>query len=162
MPPLSPLIFLLVAKGLSRAFEEAKFHGEFQGIPITPNLKVTHLLFVDDVLILCNGLRGDAEKLSRILEPIGRTTRMLINERKSTLSVHNMDVEEMLSYKEFFPYEQRDLDDGLKYMGFQLKPNKYRKEDWIWLLAKLEKRLKVWSFKWLSRVGRLALVKSVL
>jgi hypothetical protein len=36
------------------------------------------------------------------------------------------------------------------------------KEDWSWLVAKLEKILKSWSFHWLSRAGRLVLVKSVL
>jgi hypothetical protein len=50
----------------------------------------------------------------------------------------------------------------LKYLGFVLKPNDYRKEDWIWLLKKLEKRLLSWSHRWLSRAGRLVLVKSVL
>jgi hypothetical protein len=43
-----------------------------------------------------------------------------------------------------------------------LKPNNYRKEDWKWLLKKLEKRLNGWSFRWLSRAGRLTLTKSVL
>jgi hypothetical protein len=73
--PMSPLLFLLVAEGLSRAIEEAKAHGEFQGIAITPNLRVTHLLFVDDVLIFCNGKRRDAEKLKSILELFERATR---------------------------------------------------------------------------------------
>ena len=47
-------------------------------------------------------------------------------------------------------------------MGFFLKPNSYLKADWHWLLTKLEKRLKSWSHKWLSRAGRLVLVKFVL
>jgi hypothetical protein len=54
------------------------------------------------------------------------------------------------------------LDEGLKYLGFQLKPNDYRKFDWLWLIEKLEKILKVWSHRWLSWVGRLVLVKVVL
>jgi hypothetical protein len=53
------------------------------------------------------------------------------------------------------PFQVLELDVGLKYLGFQLKPNDYRKTDWMWLIAKLEKRLKVWSHKWLSRAGRL-------
>jgi hypothetical protein len=50
----------------------------------------------------------------------------------------------------------------LKYLGFNLKPNDYKKEDWLWLLKKLEKRLQIWSHRWLSRAGRLVLVKSIL
>jgi hypothetical protein len=47
-------------------------------------------------------------------------------------------------------------------LGFTLKPNDYRKEDWSWILKKLEKMLCSWSHKWISRDGRLVLVKSVL
>jgi hypothetical protein len=50
----------------------------------------------------------------------------------------------------------------MKYLGFHRKPNNCRKLEWAWLIAKLEKRLKAWSFQWLSRVGRLVLVKFVL
>eukprot|EP00253_Pinus_taeda_P031398 PITA_31398 len=49
-----------------------------------------------------------------------------------------------------------------KYLGFWLKPNDYRKEDWSWLIANIEARISHWSFKWLSKVGRLTLIKSVL
>lgn len=37
------------------AMEDAKVKGEFHGISIYPMLKLNHLLFVDDVLLLCNG-----------------------------------------------------------------------------------------------------------
>lgn len=47
-------------------------------------------------------------------------------------------------------------------MGYELKPLGYRIADWVWLIAKLEKRLNIWYLKYLSRVGRLTLIKSVL
>ena len=47
-------------------------------------------------------------------------------------------------------------------MGFYLKPNAYRNNDWFWLLRKIEKKLVAWSHKWLSRTDRLVLVKVVL
>jgi hypothetical protein len=92
----------------------------------------------------------------------GKATCMKINERNSTLSTHNMELEEQRSYMDLFPFEQQELEKGLKYLGFHLKPNNYRKEDWKWLIAKLEKRLKGWSFRWLSHAGRLVLEKYVL
>lgn len=36
------------------------------------------------------------------------------------------------------------------------------KTNWPWLIVKMERRLKVWSFRWLSRAGRLVLIKSIL
>lgn len=117
---LPPLLFLLVAEGLSRAIGEAKASGEFQGISISSTLKITHLHFVDDVLIFCSGLSGDAEKLSSILDLFGRATRMQINAQKSTLSAHLMDDEELECYKGHFSFNQKTFDDGLKYLGFHL------------------------------------------
>jgi len=160
--PLSPLLFLLVAEGLSRAIAEAKRNGSFKGIRISPSLSITHLLFVDDVLIFCTGSRRDAESLKDILNLFSKATGMEFNFRKSTISSNLLSEGEIDRLKTFFPFETKSIDEGLKYLGFHLKPTNYKKEDWIWLLEKLEKKLKVWSFKWLSRAGRLVLVKSVL
>ena len=54
------------------------------------------------------------------------------------------------------------MDLGLKYLGFRLNPNSYIKGDWMWLLAKIKKRIPGWTHRWMSRVGRLILIKSVL
>jgi hypothetical protein len=73
-----------------------------------------------------------------------------------------MDPKEVLIYKSLFPFAKNPLDEGLKNLGFHLKPKSYTKSDWNWLIAKLEKILKSWSFRWLSRADRLILVKFVL
>lgn len=127
--PLSPLLFLLVAEGLNRALGEAKHQGTFYGIQISPNLRISHLLFVDDVLIFCVETRRDAETLEGILNLFYRATGMQINERKSSLSCHMLLEEEIIPYRQLFPYELKEVDDGLKYLGFNLKPNDYRKDD---------------------------------
>jgi len=160
--PLSPLLFLLVAEGLSRAIIKAKGEGLFQGIQVAPNLNISHLLFVDDVLIFCSGSRGDTRVLKEILDLFSKATGMEINAGKSTLSTHLLRPEEVASLTNSFPFITTGLDAGLKYLGFSLKANQYLKRDWVWLIGKVEKRLKVWSHKWLSRAGRLVLVKSVL
>jgi hypothetical protein len=50
----------------------------------------------------------------------------------------------------------------MKYLGFSLKENNYRKKYWQWLCAKVEKCLLSWHNRWLSCARRLVLVKSVL
>ena len=37
-----------------------------------------------------------------------------------------------------------DLDGWIKYLGFHLKHNIYRFEDWYWLYNKLEAKISVW------------------
>jgi len=160
--PLSPLLFLLVAEGLSRYIKDAVVKGNFGGIQIARGMIITHLLFVDDILIFCNGSRRDTECLLEGINLFKRATGMLINADKSTLTENMTQVEDLRFMTEALPFKVESLDRGLKYLGFLLKPNKYLKEDWLWLVGKIERRISSWSHRWLSRAGRLTLIKSVL
>jgi hypothetical protein len=51
---------------------------------------------------------------------------------------------------------------GFKYLGYFLKAGIKRVEEWVWLLTKVEKKLKHWSYQWLSLGGRYILCKAVL
>ena len=89
--PCSLLLFLLVEQVLSRAILDAKTRGLFEGIKITTNLNITHLLFVDDILIFCNGSIRDAEKLSEILHLFCKSIGMKLNEHKYSIATFNLD-----------------------------------------------------------------------
>lgn len=125
---LSPLLFLLVAKGLSNALKEVKRQGTLKGIQISPNLFITHLLFVDDVLIFCYGLVRDSHTLREILDLFSKLTGMEVNAGESTLTTDILRVEERLELIQIFPFNPSRLDVGLKHLGFHLKPNKYKKK----------------------------------
>ena len=126
--PLSPLLFLIVAKGLSRAILYANRRGSFLEIRIANNLNITHLLFMGDILIFCDGLIKDAEKLLDILTLFGRATCMILNEQNSNLTPINMEDLDLQRYTALFPFTLNYLDDGIKYLGLRLKPNNYKKE----------------------------------
>jgi hypothetical protein len=83
--PLSPLLFLLVAEGLSRALAIEKQTGSFLGIKLTSFLQFTHLLFVDDILIFTSRSRSEVGTLKNIISLFSKATIILINEEKSTL-----------------------------------------------------------------------------
>jgi hypothetical protein len=53
--PLSPLLFLIDVEGLSRAILDARILGIITSIRIGTLVCLTHLLFVDDVLLFING-----------------------------------------------------------------------------------------------------------
>jgi hypothetical protein len=52
---------------------------------------------------------------------------MQINGRKSIISYHMLSEEEINSYRALFPFELKEVDEGIKYLGFNLKPNDYKK-----------------------------------
>jgi hypothetical protein len=112
--PLSPLLFLLVAEGLNRALTQRKTTGELTGIKITQALSLTHLLFVDDVLLFNGGSRREGETLRDILSLFSKATGMQINDQKSSLTTFLLSKEEDIAHYTLFPFERRALDDGLK------------------------------------------------
>eukprot|EP00253_Pinus_taeda_P006494 PITA_06494 len=160
--PLSPLLFLLVAEGLSQLIHKARREGKVKGIEVATNLFISHLLFVDDILIFTSIEQIEIKELKIILELFMKATGMQINYRKSQLIMTGIVAQERVRLQSFFPFQPSTLDLPFKYLGFWLKPNAYKKEDWNWLIAKIESRISHWSYKWLSRVGRLTLIKSLI
>eukprot|EP00253_Pinus_taeda_P035296 PITA_35296 len=160
--PLSPLLFLLVIEALSRLIISTKREGTIRGLKITDVCFLTHLLFVDDVLILLDGSVQDTTSFTHILELFSKATGMEVNRSKSTITSVGTTTNEALVARQAFPYTTQPLDRGLKYLEYWLKPTHQKIADWVWLVSKIEKRLSCWSHKYLSRAGRLTLIKSVL
>jgi hypothetical protein len=53
--PLSPLLFILAMEALSLLLKFAQIEGKISGLLVSMTIKILHLLFADDVLILTNG-----------------------------------------------------------------------------------------------------------
>ena len=97
---------------------EDKVDGSFKGIPISEVLFITHLLFVDDILIFCDGTHQDIIKLKEGLHLLQVATGMVVNDDKSTISYSNLDDREIIWLSSLFSFNSSRLEDGLKYLGF--------------------------------------------
>lgn len=53
--PMSRLLFLLIVEGLSRLIKKAKKDGRIEGIKMARVLNITHLFFVDEVVLFGKG-----------------------------------------------------------------------------------------------------------
>eukprot|EP00253_Pinus_taeda_P035654 PITA_35654 len=72
--PLSPLLFLLVAEGLSRLIHKARRSNKIKGIEVAINLYISHLLFVDDILIFSNGSHNELKELKNFFDLFMKAT----------------------------------------------------------------------------------------
>lgn len=149
-------------EGLSRSIIAARKRNQLVGIKISENFYLTHLLFVDDVLIFLNGSMGDSMVLQNIFKLFQQATGTIVNEGKSIITTIGCSQHETIYATHCFPFTPLHLEHGIKYLGFQLKPLGYRIADWTWLIAKVEKRLKICYHKYLSCDGRLVLIKVVI
>ena len=139
--PLSPLLFLLIIEGLSRSISLAKERGVIKGVIIAGNLSLTHLLFVDDVLIFGRLCALEWKWYYRIIKELCTATGMEINYEKS--SFYSLGDTLDPDIYTLFPVSFYHFDEGLTYLGYRLKPNCYRVGDWTWLIDRIESRIGV-------------------
>jgi len=90
---------------------------------------LTHLLFVDDDLIFLDGSIRDTTSFHDILILFEKATSMAANQSKSTITLSHATPQEDKAAHQYFHYQSHNLSDGLKYLGFRIKPHNYQMAD---------------------------------
>jgi hypothetical protein len=123
---LSPLLFILVMEGLSLSLKKAQNDGLITRIKVSRLIKILHLLFVDDILIMSKASSTEWEKIQEILHVFCQASGLVINIQKSILMHSGVDPENLHSIKYFLLYPCKDLSLGFKYLGYFLKTESYK------------------------------------
>ena len=82
---LALMLFLIVFEGFGRVILAARHHGDLVGLPFDNKISLTHVLFVDDIVMVTDGFDKSILTLNDVLSCFCRESRMLINDDKSTL-----------------------------------------------------------------------------
>ena len=147
--PLSPFLFLLVAKAMRISLHNAREVRLIKGVRVANQIELTHVLFVDDVLMFGDGTFSNIQNLIKVLKKYQVEIGMEINLEKSKLSHNNINEEVFTQARELIAVSISPLNEGFKYLGFQLKPNAYSSQDWVWLYKKIESRVSMWKNRFL-------------
>ena len=157
-----PLLFILVIEGLSLLLEDAKRNGSIKGIKISNHLTLTHLLFVDDVILFGMGTFEEWVAFNVVLDIFCEASGMKINLDKSCFLHHDLDASLLGRITGLLPFRFSHLNLGFTYLGYFLKPTGYLVRDSHWLITRFEKPINHWTYKLLSLGGRLVLIRSIL
>jgi hypothetical protein len=87
--PLSPLLFILVMEGLSLLLKDSQRAGKLTGINVSRTIKILHILFVDDVIIMTKATMQEWWEIDKVLKFFCLTSGLNINVEKSTF--HHAD-----------------------------------------------------------------------
>ena len=75
-----------MVEDLSKSILNALHISVFKGINIGGQFRLTHLQFINCILIFCVGLRRDVEKLAKNIDLYSTATYIKINVKKSSIS----------------------------------------------------------------------------
>lgn len=113
-------------EGLSRLIKDMHHKGRLSGIRLTENCTITHLLFVDDVLMFLNRGIVDFTTIQNTINLFKMATGMAINNSKSTITISECSPHEINFVLQRFPFTLNQIDGGLRYLGYRLKPHGYK------------------------------------
>jgi hypothetical protein len=160
--PLSPLLFILVMEGLNILLKNSMESGSISGIKVSRLIKVLHILFVDDVIIMSKASLVEWKEIFKLISLFCRASGLSVNHTKTIVYYEGLSGDDLIPFKSLLPFDFCALSTGFKYLGYFLRTGTHRASDWEWLVTKFSNKISLWCHWWLSLGGRYILVKSVL
>ncbi|XP_062100601.1 uncharacterized protein LOC133806528 [Humulus lupulus] len=158
--PMSPLLFVLGMEYLSRIMREVGSRQGFKYHDRCATLKLNHMCFADDLLLFCYGDFPSILLMLKGLKLFSLTSGLLPNEEKSAIYCSGMKEAEVARVIEMSGYSRAHL--PFRYLGIPVCSRKISAADCNGILEKMVARIKVWSSRNLSYMGRVTLINSVL
>jgi Reverse transcriptase (RNA-dependent DNA polymerase) len=83
---MSPYLFIIAMEFLTKEMNRAAKMGRIVGVRLVPSaLRLTHALYVDDLIIFGQATEDKAEAISEALETFGHYLSLKVNPNKSTI-----------------------------------------------------------------------------
>jgi hypothetical protein len=161
--PLSPLLFVLITEALSRMMTRAGEEGMLSGFQVGSLdnflLKISHLLFADDTLIFFDANPNHIFHIRLLFTWFEAVSGLKINLCKSEMVLVG-SVSDLENLAGIMGCKTAQL--PMNYLGLPHGAKFKSKAIWDPILEKIERKLAGWKRMYLSKGGRLTLIKSTL
>ncbi|GJY95063.1 RNA-directed DNA polymerase, eukaryota, reverse transcriptase zinc-binding domain protein [Tanacetum coccineum] len=123
-------------------------------------LKLTHMCFTDDLMVLCNGDKASLEVVKKAIEEFSCVPGLFPNLSKSIIFFGSINEDRKKELLEVLPFKHGKL--PMKYLGVPLISKKLSLSDCKSVIDNVDTRINNWRNKLLSYAGRIQLIASVL
>ncbi|KAL0289337.1 UNVERIFIED_CONTAM: hypothetical protein Sangu_2619800 [Sesamum angustifolium] len=157
---MSPGLFLLCMEYFSRLIKRKTTDSDFNFHPKCEKLKITHLLFADDLMMFSRGDLPSVHILMECLQEFRDVSGLSVNASKSsifTAGIENNMLRDILARTEFTRGEM-----PVRYLGIPLAAQRLSVRDYSPLVDQIANNISRWAAKSLSFAGRLELIRSVI
>ena len=158
--PISPYLFVLAMEALNVCFTKVIVGSKFSYHWRCGDLKLTHLVFADDLLLFCKGNQPSIALLLEAINLFSSISGLKLNTAKCVCFFGNVSTE-----VKNYALNQSGFTEGnlpITYLGLPLTSRNLNARDCMPLIHKICKRVDLWTCKFLSQAGRLQLIKSIL
>ncbi|KAL0307069.1 UNVERIFIED_CONTAM: Retrovirus-related Pol polyprotein from type-2 retrotransposable element R2DM [Sesamum radiatum] len=158
--PMSPVLFLLYMEYFSHLIKRSTTNSDFNFHPKCEKLKITHLLFADDLMLFSRGDLPSIRILMECLQEFRDVSGLAVNTAKSnifTAGIQNDTLDETLAMTEFARGHM-----PVRYLGIPLAAQRFSVTDYSPLVDQIGGCIRKWTAKSLSFTGRLELIRSVI
>jgi len=118
--PLSPMLFILVLEGLSLLLKESKVAGNIACIKVSRMIRILHIFFVDDILIMTNATINEWIEIDRIMNFFCKASGLKVNKQKSNFLYEGLSNANLAPHRTVLPYKFSKQSIGFRYLGFYL------------------------------------------
>ena len=124
--------------------------------PHCKKLKLTHLLFADDVLIFCKAQIPTLQAIKAALDAFHATTGLQANQTKTKIVLGGCSAQLTTQCIQATGFQEESL--PIKYLGVPITPSRLTKLECRILIDKITTRLTTWATKSISFAGRAQLL----
>ncbi|XP_018488051.2 uncharacterized protein LOC108858662 [Raphanus sativus] len=160
--PISPYLFILCGEVLSGLCRRAELDGSLRGLRVARGSpRVNHLLFADDTMMFCNSSPECCLSLRNILQEYEKVSGQKVNIAKSSITFSvKTSPETKAAVKETLGIQKEG---GVgKYLGLPEHFGRRKKDMFTSIVDRIRQRASSWSNRFLSRAGKLTMLKAVL
>nr|GEV66261.1 hypothetical protein [Tanacetum cinerariifolium] len=159
--PISPYLFTLVMEVFTLLMmKNTQNDPQFRYHKGCKELKITHLCFANDLLVLCHGDANPVRTVKRTLEEFSNVSGLIPSINKSTIFFGNVNSEEKQKIIVELPFNVGKL--PVKYLGVPLVTKKLGAKECKQPVDKVKNKVEDWKNKYLSYASRMQLIASVL
>ncbi|KAL2225249.1 UNVERIFIED_CONTAM: Retrovirus-related Pol polyprotein from type-2 retrotransposable element R2DM, partial [Sesamum indicum] len=158
--PMSPALFLLCMEYFSRLVKRKTTNSDFNFHPKCEKLKITHLLFADDLMLFSRGDLPSIHILMECLQEFRDTSGLTINTSKSSIFTAGIQYEELDGILARTGFARGEM--PVRYLGIPLAAQRLTVTNYSPLVDHIADCISKWTGKSLSYAGRLELIRSVI
>ncbi|GJT52972.1 RNA-directed DNA polymerase, eukaryota, reverse transcriptase zinc-binding domain protein [Tanacetum coccineum] len=158
---ISPYLFTLVMEVFNliiiKNISDNKDFGYHFGCK---ELKLSHICFADDLLVLCKGNKESLLVIKHSLEEFSQISSLSANLGKSVIFFGSVNDDVKRELLQILPFKCGKL--PVRYLGVPLLAKRLSIQDCKVLIDKVKSKINCWRNKTLSYAGRIQLIASVL